>query len=82
MAQPSPFYIIVSDEGPSSKPKRHATYGEAETEARRLSALKPGINFGVYEIKSSFLTPKTQAIKTDYTVYSFWSVSPVGCDWR
>jgi hypothetical protein len=76
MAQPSPYYIIVSDEGPSTHPKKHSSYGEAETEARRLSALKPGINFGIYEVKSSFFTPKAETTKTTYGT-SWSSVGPV-----
>jgi hypothetical protein len=52
-------YIIVSDEGTSDKPRRHATLAEATKEAERLARLKPGFNFIVYKAVTSKNTSTT-----------------------
>ena len=60
-----PYWIIVSDEGPSSFPYQHATYESAYEESIRLSKIKPGLKFNIFkfagyaiaeEPKSSFHT--------------------------
>ena len=59
------YWIIVSDEGPSSFPYQHATYESAYEESIRLSKIKPGLKFNIFkfagyaiaeEPKSSFHT--------------------------
>ena len=61
-----PYWIIVSDEGHSSIPVKHFVKAEAEKEAQRLTELKPGITFTVFEAKSSLFTPKAETKKTEY----------------
>jgi len=45
----STYWIIVSDEGPSTHPKRHSTFESAKTESIRLAKLRPDLKFGVFE---------------------------------
>lgn len=70
---PTAHYIIVSDEGTSTKPKQHATLVEAEVELLRLTKLKPGITFRLYEFKEQAFTPKPVEQETTITKYAVYS---------
>lgn len=61
-----PFWIIVSDEGHAAIPTRHTSKDSAEKEAQRLTEMKPGITFTVFEAKSSVFTPKAVTQKTEF----------------
>jgi len=63
---PTPYWIIVSDEGHAAIPVRHTSKEAAEKEAQRLTAAKPGVNFTVFEAKYSLKTPKAEPVKTTY----------------
>lgn len=58
--KPSTF-IVVSDEGPSSRPFKHPSRGAAEAEASRLALKVPGMNFTVYEAVSVAKAEKPEA---------------------
>src|SRR5207302_13834 len=45
-------YIVVSDEGAATHPKKHDGRGAAEAEAARLAMKHPGIGFTVYHAVS------------------------------
>lgn len=62
----NPYWIIVSDEGPADKPRRHSSKSSAETEAQRLTEKHPGREFTVFQAVSSVLTPKAETKKTEY----------------
>ena len=60
---PIPHWIIVSDEGTSTKPVKHTSYDSAYRESLRLSALKPGVNFTVYQYGGhAFTAPPAKTI--------------------
>lgn len=67
---PSSYWIIVSDEGTSTKPRKHTTYQSAYDESIRLSQLKPGINFTVYQMIGTAYTEKPAEPKTKYTAFA------------
>jgi len=54
-------FIVVSDEGPSSRPFKHPSRGAAEAEAGRLALVKPGMKFTVYQAVSAAKAPKLEA---------------------
>lgn len=73
------YWIIVSDEGTSSKPTKHETYDSAYTESFRLSKLKPGINFTIFKSIGNTFTEKPVEPKSTHTTYvedSTWSWAP------
>lgn len=70
-----PYWIIVSDEGHANIPHKHFVKAEAEKEAQRLTELKPGITFTVFEAKSSVFKPKADTKKTVYEVPAPYSYS-------
>jgi hypothetical protein len=70
MPNPTPYWIIVSDEGHAAIPAKHLTKEAADAEAKRLTAAKPGVNFTVFEAKYSLKTPKAEAVKTTYETSS------------
>ena len=75
----TPYWIIVSDEEPADKPRRHASKQSAETEAQRLTEKHPGRTFTVFEAKTSYLTPKAETKKTEYrepVKDNFWPHQP------
>lgn len=58
------YWIIVSDEGPSTHPVRHASFEEAKTESFRLAKLRPDLKFGVFElVGTASATPKKTVTK-------------------
>lgn len=69
---PTPYWIIVSDEGHAAIPAKHLTKEAADAEAKRLTAAKPGVNFTVFEAKYSLKTPKAEAVKTVYETSYTW----------
>lgn len=70
----TPYWIIVSDEGPADKPRRHSSKSSAETEAQRLTEKHPGREFTVFQAVSSVLTPKAETKKTEYREVNYWAV--------
>jgi len=62
-------YIIVSDEGTSTKPRQHDSLAEAEAELLRLTKLKPGITFRLYQFVEQAITPKPVIQET--TVFKY-----------
>lgn len=56
-------FIVVSDEGPSSKPYVHTTRGGAETEAQRLALKLPGLGFTVFQAVTRIEVEKPQVTK-------------------
>ena len=66
LPNPTPYWIIVSDEGHAAIPAKHLTKEAADAEAKRLTAAKPGATFTVFEAKYSLKTPKAEAVKTTY----------------
>lgn len=71
---PTPYWTIVSDEGPADKPRRHSSKSSAETEAQRLTEKHPGREFTVFQAVSSVLTPKAETKKTEYREVNHWAV--------
>lgn len=67
-------WIIVSDEGTSSKPRKHDTYDSAYNESVRLSKLNPGINFTVFKSIVNAFTAKPIEQDTKITVLESTSV--------
>lgn len=63
---PKPYFIVVSSEGHAAIPIQHPTQQVAQTEADRLTKIKPGVTFTVFEAKSSVNTPKVETVKTVY----------------
>lgn len=70
---PKPYFIVVSSEGHAAIPIQHPTQQVAQTEADRLTKIKPGVTFTVFEAKSSVVTPKADTKKTVYEAPSPWS---------
>jgi hypothetical protein len=67
-----PYWIIVSDEGPSSFPHKHDTYQSAYDESIRLSKIKPGLKFNIFKyIGHAIATEPKVSFKT-YTEYATW----------
>lgn len=62
----TPYWIVVSDDGPSTYPVRHNTKTLAESEALRLTEKNPNKTFTVFESKTSYLTPKADTKKTEF----------------
>jgi len=57
------YWIIVSDEGPSTLPVRHTSFEEAKTESFRLAKLRPDLKFGVFEhVGTASATPKKKTV--------------------
>jgi hypothetical protein len=58
----TPYWIIVSDEGPSSFPYKHETYDSAYSESIRLAKIKPGLKFNIFKFEgySVATEPKVQ----------------------
>ena len=74
-----PYWIIVSDEGPATKPKRHESYEAVTKEAIRLSKEHPGIDFRVFKYQARAFTPKPQKVETvltEVSEFTFVSSSP------
>ena len=65
----TPYWIVVSDEGPASKPKQYATCFLACQESLRLSKAYPGISFGVFKYLGRANTPKPVVQKTTFYRY-------------
>ena len=66
----SEYWIIVSDEGPSTRPKKHFSFEEAYNESIRLSKLHPGLKFGVYKYDGHAETAKqTKKVTKWYNIY-------------
>ena len=64
-----PYWIIVSNEGPSTHPKQHTTFEEAQAESIRLAKLHPGLEFGVFKyVGKTTATPTT----TKVTKWAAW----------
>lgn len=59
-------YIIIGTSGAASKPRKHAGYGEAEVEARRLAAKHPSETFTIFESKSDFVLSSPVTKTTHY----------------
>ena len=73
------YWIIVSDEGTSTKPHKHVTYDLAYSESIRLSRLKPGINFAIFKAVGNTFTVKPVEPKTEHTLFtekSYWYSYP------
>lgn len=64
------YWIIVSDEGTSTKPRRHESYDSAYNESVRLSKLHPGLNFVVFKSVGKTFTPKPAEVKTTYEQFT------------
>ena len=59
----SKSWIIVSDEGPSTRPVRHTSFDEAKTESFRLAKLRPDLKFGIFElVGTASATPKKKTV--------------------
>lgn len=72
---PKPYFIVVSSEGHAAIPIQHPTQQVAQTEADRLTKIKPGVTFTVFEAKSSVNTPKVETKKTVYETpnpFAYW----------
>lgn len=71
-------WIIVSDEGTSSKPHKHDIYDSAYNESVRLSKLKPGINFTIFKATGNTFTVKPVEPETKHTLFneSHWYTIP------
>lgn len=63
------FWIIVSDDGHSTKPKHHPDYQSAYNESIRLSKEHPGINFSVFQYVGNSFTPPPVVQKTTFFQY-------------
>ena len=57
MSNEVPYWIVVSDEGPGTPPRRHTSYQSARDESLRLSKLHPDLNFGVFQYIGHAFTP-------------------------
>ena len=68
----SPYWIIVSDDGPSTHPARHGSKTLAKAEALRLTEKYPGKTFTVFEAKTSYLTPRSDTKKTEYVEQNYY----------
>ena len=61
-----PFWIIISDEGPSSFPYRHETYDSAYVESVRLSKVKPGLKFNIFKYLGHIIAEKPKVKHNTY----------------
>jgi len=69
-----PYWIIVSEEGPSTHPKRHATFEAAKTESIRLAKLHPELKFDVYEYAgTTTATPAKRTVTKWVTIFEDFS---------
>ena len=68
-AAESPYWIVVSDEGPATPPHKHTSYDSAYDESIRLAKLHPNLKFGVFKYQGGALsTPQTKKKTTKWMV--------------
>lgn len=75
-----PYWIIVSDEGPSSFPHRHETYDSAYAESLRLSKVKPGLKFNIFKFLGYAVASEPKSSFHTYAVpqyQSYWYSYPL-----
>jgi hypothetical protein len=61
-----PYWIIVSEEGPSTRSKRHETFEKAKTESVRLAKLHPELKFDVFEYAGTTTATPAKKIVTKW----------------
>jgi hypothetical protein len=67
-----PYWIIVSDEGAGTKPRKHETWQSVYQESLRLAKLKPGINFNIFKYEGGTVATEPKVTFTAAEASSFW----------
>ena len=65
-AAESPYWIVVSDEGPATPPHKHTSYDSAYDESIRLAKLHPNLKFGVFKYQGGALSTSAKTVVTKW----------------